>query len=169
MKNKLWFFTGILLLALDQITKYLAARFLDEPFVIWEGVLELRYHENTGMAFSMMRGATMVLALLTVLVMTAAVWLYVILRQNSRWRTVTHILILFLAGGIGNLIDRVTHGYVIDFVYIRLIDFPIFNLADNYVTFALAWLIWLMMFRYREEDLQELMEEVRRKIRKNSI
>lgn len=169
MKNKLWFFIGIFLLAADQITKYLAARFLSEPVVIWDGVLELRYHENTGMAFSMMRGATAVLVLLTVLVMAAAVWLYGILRQNSRWETLNHILILFLAGGIGNLIDRIAHGYVVDFVYIRLIDFPIFNLADNYVTFAMAWLIWLMLFRYREEDLQELLEEVKGKIRKKSI
>lgn len=161
MKNKLWCLIGAALLLLDQLTKRMAARFLREPFVIWDGVLELRYHENTGMAFSMMRGRTMALALLTILVMAAAVWLYVILRRSSKWKTLTHIIILFLAGGTGNLIDRIVHGYVVDFVYIKLIDFPIFNLADNYVTFAMAWLIWLMLFRYREEDVQELAAEVK--------
>lgn len=169
MRNKLWCFVGVILLAADQITKRIAARSLSEPYVIWDGVLEFRYHENTGMAFSMMTGWTMCLILLTALVMAGVLWLYVILRRNEKWKTLTKILVLILAGGIGNLIDRIAYGYVIDFIYIKLIDFPIFNLADNYVTFAMVWMIWLLVFRYREEDIQELAAEIKGKIRKKSV
>ena len=57
-----------------------------------------------------------------------------------------------MAGAIGNLIDRITLKYVVDFVYIELIDFPIFNIADNYLTLSSILLVILGIFHYKEED-----------------
>ena len=58
-----------------------------------------------------------------------------------------------VAGAIGNMIDRVSLGYVVDFLYFKLIDFPIFNVADCYVTVATAAAAVLIMFSYKEEEL----------------
>lgn len=164
MKNRLWCLTGVILLILDQLTKYLAAKYLNTPYVIWDGVLELRYYENTGMAFSMMEGLTVFLIMSTVLAMAVIAWIFTVFYKNSKWEMLTHILILILTGGVGNLIDRISHRYVIDFIYIKLINFPIFNLADTYVTLAMVWLIWLLLFRYEERDIQEIVTEIKDKI-----
>ena len=59
---------------------------------------------------------------------------------------------LLAAGGLGNFIDRLFLGYVRDFLYFKLIDFPVFNVADSYVTIGLIILIILIMFVYNEKD-----------------
>lgn len=60
------------------------------------------------------------------------------------------------SGAIGNLIDRVVHNYVIDFIYIKFIDFPIFNVADCYVTVSCALIIILCLFKVREEEFNQI-------------
>ena len=57
------------------------------------------------------------------------------------------------AGAVGNMIDRISQGYVVDFLYFKLINFPIFNVADCYVTIAAACLVILIMFYYKDEDM----------------
>ena len=61
--------------------------------------------------------------------------------------------ILITAGALGNMVDRTSQGYVVDFLYFKLIDFPIFNVADIYVTTATAALLFFLCFFYKEEDL----------------
>ncbi len=61
---------------------------------------------------------------------------------------------MITAGALGNMADRVSQGYVVDFLYFKLIDFPIFNVADIYVTTATAILILLMLFFYSESDME---------------
>ena len=61
-----------------------------------------------------------------------------------------------MAGAFGSLIDRVARGYVVDFFYFKLIDFPIFNVADIYVTVTMVLLIGLILFYYKEEDFEFL-------------
>ena len=68
-----------------------------------------------------------------------------------------HILLIMIAGGaIGNMIDRLRLDYVVDFIYIVLINFPIFNIADMYVTFATAILVIQVLFVYKENDFNFL-------------
>ena len=59
---------------------------------------------------------------------------------------------MITAGALGNMIDRVAKGYVVDFFYFKLINFPIFNVADIYVTTATALLLIVMCFYYKDED-----------------
>ena len=66
------------------------------------------------------------------------------------------VAVLFFAGAIGNFIDRVRQGYVVDFFYFSLINFPIFNVADIYVTAAAFLLIFLCLFYYKEEDFEQI-------------
>ena len=62
------------------------------------------------------------------------------------------ILVLIAAGAVGNFIDRMANGYVVDFFYFKLINFPIFNVADIYVTCGITVMVFLMFFRYKEEN-----------------
>jgi signal peptidase II len=71
-----------------------------------------------------------------------------------RYRPLQIVLVFLIAGAIGNLIDRCYLGYVVDFLYFKLIDFPIFNVADCYVTVSAVVLVALLLFYYREEDME---------------
>ena len=64
------------------------------------------------------------------------------------------ILLFFMAGAIGNFIDRIINQYVVDFFYFKLINFPIFNVADIYVTVAAVFMLFLGLFYYKEEDFE---------------
>ncbi len=162
MKNKavnllFWAVSSLVLIAADQYTKMLAvSRLKDQkPFVIWEGVFEFLYSENRGAAFGMLQGRQGIFFIIAVIVLAAAV--YVMLRmpgrEQGRYRWLKLCTTMITAGAVGNMIDRVSQGYVVDFLYFKLINFPIFNVADIYVTVAAALLFLLMCFYYREEEL----------------
>ena len=62
-------------------------------------------------------------------------------------------LVVLCAGAIGNFIDRIINGYVVDFIYFEIINFPIFNIADIYVCISVFLLLYLLIFHYKEEEL----------------
>ena len=64
-------------------------------------------------------------------------------------------LVVLLAGALGNFYDRLIQGYVIDFIYFSLIDFPVFNVADIYVTLSVIVLIVMVLFVYKGDELEE--------------
>lgn len=147
------------LVLLDQYTKTLAVMHLKDqaPFVIWNGVFELHYLENRGSAFGMLQNKLMILVPMTVIV--CAVILYIFFKRipnEPRFRWLNIIAVLFFAGAVGNFIDRIVQGYVVDFFYFILIDFPIFNVADIYVVVAAFLLIILCLFYYKEEDFERI-------------
>ena len=138
----------------DQFTKYAAVLKLKDqaPFVLINGAFELRYLENRGAAFGMMQDMRFVLAVGALLVCGVIVYLYLRMPENRRYLPLRICAVLLCAGAVGNMIDRVRLGYVIDFFYFRLIDFPIFNVADCYVVAACIVFALLVLFYYREED-----------------
>lgn len=150
---------SVLLVVLDQLTKAAAVAHLkdQEPYVIWKGVFELSYLENRGMAFGMFQNKQMVFIVLTVLVMIVLSYVYLMrIPAERRFFWLNLIAILFFAGAIGNLIDRVLQNYVVDFFYFVLIDFPIFNVADIYVTVAAFLFLVLGLFYYKDADYERL-------------
>ncbi len=140
---------------LDQLSKYYAALRLkgNKPLVIVDGVFELHYLENNGAAFGMLQGQKAFFIFIAAVVL--AIILYVILRTPYQriFIKLNITLVLIASGAIGNLIDRIRYNYVIDFLYFSLINFPIFNVADIYVTLASFYLIILLLFVYKETDL----------------
>lgn len=145
--------TSAFFIGIDQVTKYLAVVYLkgQESVPIWPDVFELSYRPNTGVAFSMMEGYRWLFIPVTALVMGL---LIVVLARSRMSR---HLLfrsscVLIIAGGIGNLIDRIHLGYVIDFLYFKLIDFPIFNFADCCVVVGAVLLVIYMLFILKEEE-----------------
>ena len=137
----------------DQWTKHLAAvKLANGPFVLIPGVLELRYLQNSGAAWGMFQNGIPFFLILTVIVLAGICYVYWKLPPVRHYIPL-QILMLFLASGaIGNMIDRVLRGYVIDFIYISLIDFPIFNAADMFVSFSVFILALYLIFFYREES-----------------
>lgn len=72
-------------------------------------------------------------------------------------------LVVLLAGALGNFYDRLFQGYVIDFIYFSLIDFPVFNVADIYVTLSVIVLIVMVLFVYKGDELERSSEMKREK------
>lgn len=129
-----WLGVSAALLLLDQITKHWAGQVLGSGDVIsfLPGILGLRYAENTGAAFSAFSGANAVLSIVSAAVCVAVI--VVLMRHRWESKIMQLGLSAVLAGGLGNLIDRVTRGYVIDFLEIQFMHFAIFNVADVCVT-----------------------------------
>lgn len=158
MKRKfLWFFiiSGALIL-LDQITKIIAADTLkgNAPATVIPGILEFRYIENRGAAWGMMQGAGIFFIILTCAVMAGMIFLVAKTPPVKRFKPLLAFAIQLFAGGVGNLIDRVGLRYVRDFIYFKIIDFPVFNVADICVTCGVCLLVLLVIFVYREKDYE---------------
>lgn len=142
----------------DQYTKILAAAHLKgkSSYILIQGVFELLYSENRGAAFGMMQGKQGFFLLIAALVLGVAV--YMMWKMPSwryrRYHWMKLCVIMITAGAIGNMVDRISQGYVVDFLYFSLINFPIFNVADIYVTTAAALLIVLMLVYYKDEEME---------------
>ena len=149
---------AIFLVILDQFTKYLAVVHLknQNPVVLISGVLELRYLENTGAAFSMLQNQQWFFYLITAVFLVVAVWAVRKILKTGKYMPLLICITVHCAGAVGNLIDRMVHRYVVDFIYFSLINFPIFNVADIYVTLGVIVLICFVLFRYRESDYEEI-------------
>lgn len=143
------------LVGLDQWTKYLAVTHLkgQGSLAMIPGVFELLYSENRGAAFSILQGKQGFLFAITAAVLLLVVYGLVKMPANRRFLPLTICLTMLFSGAVGNLIDRVAQGYVVDFLYFSLIDFPIFNVADIYVTVSAAFFIILLLWVYQEEEL----------------
>lgn len=152
----------IFLTLLDQASKLLAVRHLkDAPSIpILSGVFELSYLENHGAAFGILQGQKAFLILITAASFCLLLYLYIRIPQDAYYFYMRLVLVLLLSGAVGNFIDRCLHDYVIDFFYFSLIDFPVFNVADIYVTTAAVLLIFLFFFYYKEEDLDMLYKQL---------
>lgn len=152
----------LVLLGIDQLTKSLAAMYLKESNAVplIKGVFELQYLENHGAAFGMLQEQRVFLLCFTIVILVVLVFLYWKLPKGKRYLPLRLIGILTGAGAVGNLIDRMVQGYVIDFFYFKLIDFPVFNVADCFVVIAAALLFFLICFYYKDEDFDFLKKKV---------
>ena len=148
----------ILLVILDQITKNLAVVYLkDKPaYVIWDGVFELHYLENSGAAFGMLQNQKILFVTIAAFILLVIGYLLIKLPRNRHYAMLEALLVLIASGAVGNMIDRIQFNYVVDFFYFKLIDFPIFNIADIYVSVSCVVLAILVIFFYKDEDFDFL-------------
>jgi signal peptidase II len=151
----LWLTAGVV--ALDQATKFLVTRFLElyERVVVLP-VLDFTLLHNTGAAFSMLAGASgwqrwFFIGLASVVSLVLLVWLW---RMPRGQRMLSVALSLILGGALGNLIDRVRFGYVVDFIHAHwgAAYFPAFNIADSCITIGAGLLI---LDAFREKDREK--------------
>lgn len=150
--------SSAILIGLDQWTKQLAVTHLmgQESINIIEGVFCLQYLENTGAAFGIMKGQLSFFLITTSIVLILLAYVYGKTPTSSKFLPLRICMVLIFSGAVGNLIDRISYNYVIDFLYFELIDFPIFNVADIYVTATTFVLVILFLFYYKDEDLSEI-------------
>lgn len=162
----------VVLVAFDQYTKYMIVEHfaMHEYYPIAGDIFGLYYLQNEGMSWGMFQGKQVVFLIFTVIVLIAVGFLYVRLLRDSYFRPLNVCMLFLGSGAIGNMIDRVLgteflhtgntdtiqflHGGVVDFLYIKLINFPVFNVADMYVTLSIAVIVVLLFTKYRHVELE---------------
>lgn len=139
----------------DQITKYIVVKSmaLGEEIPLWEGVFHWKYIRNTGAAFGMLADRREVFLILSTVAL-AVLFIYLFKTRTTRiwWLTAIGMI---MGGGIGNMIDRIAVGYVVDFMYVKLIDFAVFNVADCFVTVGAGILLFLTVLDIIKEARAE--------------
>ena len=135
------------IVAADQITKYLTVANIPLHGAVEAvpGLFHLTYVQNTGAAFSSFAGMHWLFALIFLLFAAAIVWEFSTNRMGftsfERW-----CIIAIFAGGLGNMIDRIRLGYVVDMIAVDFIDFPVFNIADCFITCGCIVLMLHLIF-----------------------
>ena len=130
-----------LLVVLDQLTKYAAESYLF-------------YLQNRGAAFGILANQQWVFVMIALAMVAVAIYVYAYLPTDSHFLAMRICAVLIAAGAAGNMIDRLLHRYVIDFLYVSLIDFPVFNVADCYVVVGALLLIVLIFTLYRNDNFE---------------
>lgn len=148
------FFAGILIIGiLDQAAKFFAAGLLQsvDTYPLWNEVFHLTYVENKGAGWGMFSDHTWLLTVATIIVIVAAVS-YVVVKRPKDQLFLTAFTFM-IGGAVGNLVDRVRQGFVIDFLDFTLIDFPVFNIADCFITIGAAiFVIYVIFFSDKKES-----------------
>lgn len=149
-----WVVAAICLVGLDRITKYFAVTYLMDKgsISLIPNIMEFYYTENDGAAFSSFSGQRALLVILPIIMMVV---LLVLLHKTKKKPFVMKATVMMIiAGGIGNLIDRILYGYVVDFISFPFLRFPIFNVADVFVSVGGFILVIYLIFFDKEEKKQ---------------
>ncbi len=133
--------------AVDQLIKIAV---LNSPLVsgevstVIDGFLQWRYVENTGAAFSLFTGKTALLSVFTAVVLL--VGFYLIIAKKIKSKVALASVVMLMGGGLGNLIDRIFRHFVVDYIEVLFIDFPVFNFADCFVTVGEFLLVGYLVY-----------------------
>lgn len=141
----------IALVGIDQLVKFWASTTLQAigSIPLWEGVFHLTYVENRGMAFSLLQGQRWFFIVTTLVVLAGIV--YAVKTKLVQTKLGEIALVLCASGAIGNFIDRLCYGYVVDMLDFCLIDFPVFNVADICVVCAAILFFYYIAFQHKDE------------------
>ena len=146
----------LVLFGLDQWSKYAADTCLQghEAKMVIGDVFVLQYLKNYGAAFGILQNKQIFLVILTAVIQAAIIYILIKTPDTVHYLPVRFFGSMLASGAVGNMFDRIVHGYVIDFLYAKVIDFPIFNVADCYVVVSAVVLAILIGFVYQESDLE---------------
>lgn len=142
-------------LIIDQIIKFICIHYLKDNLIIIPGFLSLTYAENSGVAFSLLSGNKILIILISLILIFLLLYYiyndYIKLNKKSKYKEILYGLLL--GGILGNLIDRIIHGVVIDYASLNIFGyrFPIFNLADTFITITVI----LIFINYILENKNE--------------
>ncbi|SER53136.1 signal peptidase II [Lachnobacterium bovis] len=178
----------IILIIVDQISKYFVLLNLKghKPYSLLKNIFELNYLENRSAAFGIdpitflhkifnfkyfnehpnafVTAKFIFFVIFTIVVVSLV--LYIVFKMtasNFKYKFFRFSLLLIASGAVGNFIDRVFRKYVIDFLYFKLINFPIFNIADIYITIGAILMCYIIIFVFDENDLNTLMSNIKQK------
>ena len=134
-----------ILIVLDQLVKsYVVQNIALGEIKSWiPNLVSLTYLQNRGAAFSILQDQQLLFAVITLVVVVGAIWYLHKHMEDSLWMVLG--LILIIAGGLGNFIDRISQGFVVDMFHLDFINFAIFNVADSYLTVGVVVLLLAML------------------------
>lgn len=133
------------LIVLDQVVKaYVVQNIALGEVKTWiPNLVSLTYLQNRGAAFSILQDQQLLFAVITLVVVVGAIWYLHKHMEDSFWMVLG--LTLIIAGGLGNFIDRISQGFVVDMFHLDFINFAIFNVADSYLTVGVLVLLLAML------------------------
>ncbi|MBQ7039931.1 MAG: signal peptidase II [Clostridia bacterium] len=148
-----FFVLFVLLLASDQLTKLWAVSALENgslPFI--PKILDFCYVENRGIAFGMFQNMHYIIIPVSIIVMGICIFLAVSAYKKGKKLAVLS-LVMIVSGALGNIIDKIRLGYVVDFIHTLFMDFPVFNLADTFICIGAGLLaVYILFFDKEEKD-----------------
>lgn len=152
------FMLFVILVIADQLTKHLAVVRLKNQaaYNLINGILEFNYLENRGAAFGVLQNQKYFFVFVALIFIGVIVFVLIKVPTQKKYYNLNILLVMIAAGAVGNMIDRVRYDYVVDFIYLVCIQFPIFNVADIYVTTATVILVFQILFVYKTNDFNFL-------------
>lgn len=154
------FIALILLTAADQATKFLTSKFIKPTgsLEIIKNILSLTYVENRGAAFGIMQNSRHIFIVITIILSAVIVYFLFFKKNESKLLNVS--LTLILSGAVGNLIDRIFLGYVVDMIEVTFINYPVFNFADCCVVIGAVLFCIYVMFIYKEPKKEDKNDKI---------
>ncbi|MGO5052313.1 signal peptidase II [Lachnospiraceae bacterium LCP25S3_G4] len=148
-------FAILMLVLLDQWSKFFAIIKLKDTsgIDVVDGIFKLYYLENRGAAFGMLQNQKTYFIISAIVILFVIGYFYGKIPVKKHYIPLRICAVFIVSGALGNMVDRIRLEYVVDFLYFELIDFPIFNVADIYVTMSTIILVYLMLFFYKEDEL----------------
>ena len=140
---------------IDQLTKLLAInnlRDLADEIPVINKIFGLYYVENKGISFSMLSSKMALIIIITSIIMLILIYVMIRTPKTKYFMPFSIVLSVIVGGAAGNMIDRIFRGFVIDFIMLDFINFPIFNVADIFVCVGLFILVILIIFKYKDKD-----------------
>ncbi len=137
----------ILFVLSDRFTKYLAVKYLMpiSSVKVLDGIFNLTYVENTGIAFGMLKGMNYIVVPVSAIIVAVCIY-YLVKAIKFNKKLLTFSLNLIISGAVGNIIDKLYYGFVVDFLEFGFFDFPVFNLADVFVCVGAVLLVIVILF-----------------------
>ncbi len=131
----------------DRLTKYLAVKYLMpiSSAKVLDGIFNLTYVENRGVAFGLFQNMHYIIVPLNILIVALCTYIMIKALKNNK-KFFAFSLVLVISGAIGNIIDKICYGYVVDFLEFAFIDFPVFNMADIFVCIGAFMAAILILF-----------------------
>lgn len=149
------FLSCVILVFLDQMTKNLVSKNLKNGKVLtfFNDIFEILYSENNGAAFGILKGQQVFFYVITIIVIIGILTYIYFIPFCKKYFKLYFCIILILSGAIGNFLDRIINQYVVDFIYFKPINFPVFNFADICITVGAFLLLFFVSFYYKNDDL----------------
>jgi signal peptidase II len=144
----IYYLVSIGIVILDQLSKYLALEYLAvrDTLPLIEGVFHLTFRQNTGAAFSILRNnLNFLIGMTGIVILIMAYVLYRLVKEKNHWLMLLSLSFMF-GGALGNFIDRIRLGYVVDYFDFRLINFAVFNVGDSFIVVGAILMGFYLVF-----------------------
>ena len=157
-KILIWDLICIIILNLvDRLAKFATSYYCDnENYTVIKNIFEITYMKNSGGAFGILNNQRFFFIFIALLFVCLIIFLFFAMPDDKKYNALHIWLSFILAGTIGNMADRIAYGYVIDMIYIKKFDFPVFNVSDIFISLGTIFTMIIVLFRLKEKDFEFL-------------